>query len=278
MNNFTPNGERAHPMAVAAPALVYRLGRRTDVGMVRTINQDSLLTIEINYINQNLTPHPLGIYVAADGMGGHAAGEVASGVIIHTIAQKSLLDFNIIDVKQKGSIKWEAWLDEVVAAANKAVHESRILSGSNMGSTLVMAVMHGDQVSIANVGDSRAYLINVQGIHQLTTDHSLVERLVAASQITRQEARTHPQRNVIYRTIGQTPEVDVDIVSYQLEANDYLLLCSDGLSGKLEDEQIWNTTLAACSPQEACDRLVDAANAAGGEDNITAIVVQVVQS
>ena len=107
MNNFTPNGERAHPMAVATPALVYRLGRRTDVGMVRTINQDSLLTIEINYINQNLT-HPLGIYVAADGMGGHAAGEVASGVIIHTIAQKSLLDFNIIDVKQPGSIKWEA--------------------------------------------------------------------------------------------------------------------------------------------------------------------------
>ena len=277
MNNFTPNGERAHPMAVAAPALVYRLGRRTDVGMVRTVNQDSLLTIEINYINQNLT-HPLGIYVAADGMGGHAAGEVASGVIIHAIAQKSLLDFNPLNLSSPGSIRWEAWLDKVVVAANKAVYESRILSGSNMGSTLVMAVMHGDQVSIANVGDSRAYLINVQGIHQLTTDHSLVERLVAASQITRQEARVHPQRNVIYRTIGQTPEVDVDIVSCQLEANDYLLLCSDGLSGKLEDEQIWNTTLAACSPQEACDRLVDAANAAGGEDNITAIVVQVVQS
>lgn len=277
MNNFTPNSENAHPMAVAAPTLDYRLGRRTDMGMVRTINQDSLLTIEINYINQNFT-YPLGIYVAADGMGGHAAGEVASGVIINAIAQKSMLDFNPLNLSSPGRTNWEAWLGEVVAAANKAVYDSRVLSGSNMGSTLVMAVLHGDQVSIANVGDSRAYMVNVQGIHQLTIDHSLVEHLVATNQITRQEARTHPQRNVIYRTIGQMSNVDVDIVSHQLQANDQILLCSDGLSGKLEDEQIWNIILAACSPQEACDRLIAAANAAGGEDNITAIVVQLVQN
>jgi serine/threonine protein phosphatase PrpC len=124
------------------------------------------------------------------------------------------------------------------------------------------------------VGDSRAYLINEDGISQITTDHSLVERLVAMGQITADEARVHPQRNVIYRTIGDKEEAEADFFVRQLKPGDSLLLCSDGLSGKVEDAEIWRLVRRGRSPQEACEQLVQAANDNGGDDNITVIIVQ----
>jgi len=147
-----------------------------------------------------------------------------------------------------------------------------------MGSTLVTAVLDGNRAYIAHVGDSRIYLINTQEIRQLTTDHSLVERLIATNQITREEARHHPQRNVIYRTIGDKLRVDVDVSVHTLSPGDCLLLCSDGLCGLVDDQTIFRIVLKADTPQAACDALVDAANAAGGDDNISVILIKILQT
>jgi protein phosphatase len=147
-----------------------------------------------------------------------------------------------------------------------------------MGSTLVAAVLEGNKAWVAHVGDSRVYLINAQGIQQITTDHSLVERLIATHQITREEARHHPQRNVIYRTIGDKLKVDVEVSTHNLSVGDYLLLCSDGLSGMVEDQAMLQIVRQTASPQAACDELIAAANAAGGEDNISVIIVAIIQA
>jgi protein phosphatase len=254
----------------------FRLGRRTHVGMVRNLNEDSLFTLELNRIQQSAS-QPLGIFVIADGMGGHTAGEIASGTIVNTIAKKAAQDLVLCHLLLDEARDCQKWLQETVEAANAQVYELRISSDTDMGSTLVAAVVEGNLAYIAHVGDSRAYLINTRGIQRLTLDHSLVERLIATNQISREEARFHPQRNVIYRTVGDKPEIEVDVSTVLLSAGDHLLLCSDGLSGMLDDQAIQRNVIEAATPQAACDALVEAANAAGGEDNISVIIVQVVQ-
>ncbi|MEW5872099.1 MAG: Stp1/IreP family PP2C-type Ser/Thr phosphatase [Chloroflexota bacterium] len=268
--------EQAVENAVASQVVDFRLGRRTDVGMVRSLNEDSILTLEIGRVLQSIS-QPLGVYVVADGMGGHAAGEIASGAIVNTIAQKAVMELMPTQIAQGVGQDRSEWLRQAVEAANKQVFELRKSAGTDMGSTLVSAVLEGSKAFVAHVGDSRVYMVNAQGIRQLTTDHSLVERLIATNQITREEARHHPQRNVIYRTIGDKSKVDVDISVQTLSPGDHLLLCSDGLCGMVEDETIRRIVMHADSPQSACDGLIDAANAAGGDDNISVIIIKLVQ-
>ncbi len=254
----------------------YRSGRRTSVGMVRSLNEDSLMVLETSRILQSAC-HPLGVYVVADGMGGHAAGEVASGTIVSTIAQKAAVELADLHYKTGGGQDLQQWVRSAVEAANQNVYDLRKTAGSDMGSTMVMVALAGSQAVVTHVGDSRVYLVNSSGISQVTTDHSLVERLVATGQIRREEARYHPQRNVVYRTVGDKPAVEMDISMLSLSPGEALLLCSDGLSGMLEDQHILEIIQNAASPQAACDALIAAANEAGGEDNISAILVQVVQ-
>lgn len=258
-------------------SLRLRVGRHTDVGMVRDLNEDSLLTLELDRVHRSIS-RPIGLYVVADGMGGHAAGDVASGLAMNTIAERMATHLLVpqlssdIDTEDFDA---QLWLANAIQAANSAVYTHRQLTGTNMGTTLVAALLIGDTAHIANVGDSRAYLIaHNNSIHQITTDHSLVERLVALGQISPDEARIHPQRNVIYRTIGDKNEAEIDFFTEKLNPGDSLLLCSDGLSGKLEDAEIWRLVNRARSPQEACEELVQAANDSGGDDNITVIIVQ----
>ncbi len=268
---------KAAVAAIRHPTTVHlRVGRHTDVGMVRDLNEDSLLTLELDRVHRSIS-RPIGLYVVADGMGGHSAGDVASGLAINTIAEKMathLLVPQLTDDINSESFDPQRWLAEAIQAANRAVYAHRQSAGTNMGTTLVAAIIIGDVAHIANVGDSRAYLINDDGIRQITTDHSLVERLIAMGQITPNEARTHPQRNVIYRTIGDKEEAEADFFVQRLSPGDSLLLCSDGLSGKVEDEEIWRLVQSCRSPQEACERLVQAANDNGGDDNVTVIIVQ----
>jgi len=263
--------------AIRRPATVrLRVGRHTDVGMVRDLNEDSLLTLELDRVHRSIS-RPIGLYVVADGMGGHSAGDVASGLAINTIAEKMathLLVPQLTNEAQAPSFDAQRWLEEAIQAANRAVYSHRRSAQTNMGTTLVAALVIGDVAYIANVGDSRAYLINDQGIRQVTTDHSLVERLVAMGQISEDEARVHPQRNVIYRTIGDREEAEADFFVERLNPGDSLLLCSDGLSNKVEDEEIWRLVRSCRSPQEACERLVQTANDNGGDDNVTVIIVQ----
>lgn len=269
--------ERALEELTSVRAIDFIMGRRTHVGMVRTLNEDSIMSLEINRIQQSIS-RPLGVYLVADGMGGHAAGEVASGTIINTIARKALTDLMPDQVALGDAHDQETWLRQAVEAANSEIFKMRQSTGNDMGSTLVAVVLDGSKAYITHIGDSRAYLINAQGIQRLTVDHSLVERLIASNQITRDEARYHPQRNVIYRTVGDKAGIDVDVAVHTLSVGDSLLLCSDGLSGMVEDARIHRIVLEAASPQDACDRLIRAANDAGGEDNISAILVKIVEA
>jgi PPM family protein phosphatase len=143
-----------------------------------------------------------------------------------------------------------------------------------MGCTLVMALFVGSAATLLNVGDSRAYRLRPQGIRQVTTDHSLVQRLIEIGQLTREEARHHPQKSIIYRVIGDTEDLAYDVYDVILQPGEALLFCSDGLSDMVEDDVLWRVWRAAASPDEACERLIALANEAGGYDNITVVIVE----
>lgn len=251
------------------------VGRRSDVGRVRSLNEDSLLTLEFVSVFKSVS-EPVGLFVVADGMGGHEAGDIASELTARVLAQRASVDLLPLLATAKPFPEWRNWLTGAVQAANQAVYEQRTAAGNDMGNTLVTALVRGGRALIANVGDSRCYSLDADGIRQISVDHSLVERLVATGQITRDEAAHHPQRNVIYRVIGDRPKVEVDLFEQLLDPGAALLLCSDGLSGMISNTDIWQLWHAATSPQEACDLLVKAANEAGGEDNITVLIVQMV--
>jgi PPM family protein phosphatase len=253
------------------------IGSRTDVGQERSLNEDSLSTLDQSSVFRSVRT-PLGLFVVADGMGGHEAGDAASRLAISTIHQQAVNDILTPASSGRPLPALKQWLTTAAQAANRAVYDERKAAGTDMGTTLVMAIFIGDKATIANVGDSRAYLLKQDQINQITTDHSLVERLVATGQITPQEALNHPQRNVIYRVIGDKPRLEVDIFEQRLAPGEALLLCSDGLSGMVTDEKIHRIWRTSTSPQDACDRLVEAANQAGGEDNITVVIVQVNRS
>jgi protein phosphatase len=170
----------------------------------------------------------------------------------------------------------EDWLKSIVTAANEAVlsQQGSRTEERKMGSTLIMALVLAGEAHIANVGDSRAYLLNSTTIQQISVDHSLVERLVQIGQLTREEARTHKQKNVIYSTVGDKEDMEVGFFQVKLQPGERLLLCSDGLSGMLTDEEIQVISRNRPDPAAACKSLIEAAKLAGGHDNITTIIVQ----
>jgi protein phosphatase len=237
------------------------------VGLKRNLNEDNLLMLEAE------TPEvgPYGLYAVADGMGGHEKGEVASQLTLNAVQEK----FNQHPLTSENT-PFDDWLTAAALAANENVLTRQETNGQEkkMGSTLVMALVVGQKVYIANIGDSRAYYLNNETIEQVTEDHSLVERLVQIDQITREEARVHRQRNVIYNTIGDKPNPQVSLYDISLHPGDRLLLCSDGLSGMITDDEILNISRSHPSPVESCKKMVEAAKSAGGIDNITAIVIQ----
>jgi protein phosphatase len=252
--------------------LDFQLGRQTHPGMVRDNNEDSILSIEISRMNRGVI-EPISLVAVADGMGGHAAGEQASSLVIDTIAQIGA--FELVALQNPSNNEFDEWLKRAMQSANQAVFEARQTAGNDMGSTLVLGLIIGSMAYFGHIGDSRIYLVNEGSIKQLSTDHSLVQHLVSIGKISAEEARVHPQRNVIYRSLGEKPEVEADYFNQQVFPNDRLLFCSDGLSGLLDDQKIQQIILHAASPQSACDELVSAANAAGGDDNISALIVEV---
>jgi len=225
-----------------------RVGAATDIGQVREGNEDSFLIVA-----------PL--YAVADGMGGHRGGEVASSLALDTVQE--------LFERKEGSLA-----DQVVRA-NRAVYDrsqsDRSVSG--MGTTLTAALIDGDTVHLVHVGDSRAYLLRGGELTQLTEDHTLVHRMVMEGEITPEEAETHPHRSILTRALGVDESVQVDEGDVQVASGDRLLLCTDGLTGMVPEDQIAEIMLEAPDPQQAVDRLVTVANRAGGIDNITAVVL-----
>ncbi len=236
-------------------------GAATDTGRVRGANEDSVLAIAQ-------------VFAVADGMGGHAAGEIASSVALDALRDA------IVDRRVTVAVVIDA-----VRAANEAVFRRSMAepSARGMGTTLTLIAPAAgddqlDHLVVANVGDSRAYLFADGQLRQLTRDHSYVEEMLAAGQITADEARSHPHRHVVTRALGVEPSVAVDTWLVTPEPGDRFLICSDGLINEVPDEEIAATLMRTADPQAAAVALVAAANAAGGRDNISVVVVDVVQA
>ena len=227
-------------------------GSRTDIGCLRDHNEDSLV----------VTP-PL--FAVADGMGGHAAGEVASEIAVRVLSE-------LAPEHPDGEALGRA-IEEANRAVIQAAREGRGRQG--MGTTMTAAMLEGERLVIAQVGDSRAYLLHQGKLQQLTRDHSLMADMIEAGQLTPEEARTHPQRSVITRALGSDAHLHPDIYEINVETGDRLLICSDGLSGMIFDDQIENTLRRVQDPQRCASQLVNEAIATGGHDNVTVIVADV---
>jgi protein phosphatase len=249
----------------------FEVGWTTDVGRMRDHNEDSALVITAAQDGDDLRPS-FGLFVVADGMGGHRAGEVASSlaarVTAHHIARRCYLPSLIGRDRDADQPALTEVLVGAVRAANDAV--SQQVPGG--GTTLTCALVLGSQAYVAHVGDSRAYVLNEAGLEQITHDHSLVDRLVETGQLTRDEAAVHPQRNVLYRAVGQSSALEVDTLVRKVPPGEHLLLCSDGLWDMVNEADIADLITGAPSLQGACEDLVAAANEAGGRDNITVVL------
>jgi len=251
--------------------LEFDLGAKTDVGRKRANNEDNLTVVpEIN------------LYVLSDGMGGEAAGEMASKLAIETISaclQEAAGNNRKLMVGESNPEVSEATnqLASAVRLSNQAIWEAaqRHASQRGMGATVVSAWMRGPVMSIAHVGDSRIYLLRDGQLQQLTQDHSLVMEQVRRGLITREEAQRSEIQNIIIRALGAEETVQVDTDEVFLMPGDQVVLCSDGLSRMVPDAGIAQIVSEALTPQQAADRLVEVANENGGEDNVSVIVVRV---
>jgi serine/threonine protein phosphatase PrpC len=230
----------------------------TDVGLRRRVNED-----------RYALAGDLGLYLVADGMGGHTAGQLASELAAEATVNtlRTLID---------ASASLTEKLRYSVSAANREILSTAEAKPelTGMGTTLVALLAGPDRIALAHVGDSRAYLIRGGRIRQLTDDHSLVAELVRRQEISERAARGHPHRHVLTRALGVRRSVEADLAELTPAVDDTFVLCSDGLTTHVRDDEIAATVLSAAGLEGACDRLVDMANARGGEDNITVVLVR----
>lgn len=239
----------------------------TDVGCVRELNEDSFCIYGFD------KDASVSFCILSDGMGGHNAGEVASQETVEHIAEKLKNELN--------SDNFEApkILTDAIVEANEKVYQMSVKNQeqTGMGATVVASIIADNVAYIANVGDSRAYAWRKNELMQITKDHSMVEEMVTLGTLTRSEARVHPQRNVITRAVGTDSDIRVDIFEYDYIAGDKLLVCSDGLSAMVDDDEINEVLSSNISTKETVDCLIDKAKKNGGSDNITVICMEFIQ-
>lgn len=242
-----------------------RIGARTDLGLARENNEDKFEFFEPE--ETDLLAVKGCFYAVADGMGGHASGQIASDIALKTIIKTYYSDPNE---------NVEESLRSAIQAANSYIYEAAqiVAERNGMGTTCTAAVLKDDQMYIGQVGDSRLYLIRDGGLRQISEDHSWVAEQVKRGALTVEEAEMSPFRNVITRSLGAAPDVEVDIFKEKIHKGDVLILCSDGLSGYVTDDEILELA-GAWSPSVAAMKLVDRANEQGGGDNITVVVVAI---
>ncbi|MFQ5343497.1 MAG: Stp1/IreP family PP2C-type Ser/Thr phosphatase [Anaerolineae bacterium] len=255
-----------------SPRIRFRWGARTDTGLVREHNEDY---VDVRVYAEQDGP-ALGLFVVADGVGGQAAGEVASRLATQVIWDviRDTVWLPALEGEPVLPETMEVRIAQAVQSANQAVYRQRVEEGTDMGTTVTLALLRDTIAAIANVGDSRTYRWNADGLQQLTVDHSLVQSLIEAGQLEPDEVYTHPHRNIIHRSIGDRPRVEIDTFVCELKPGDRLVLCSDGLWEMARDEGIEEILLLEPDPQAACDALVDRANLAGGADNISVVIVE----
>ena len=232
----------------------------TDIGRRRKLNQDFI------YFSETPVGNLPNVFIVADGMGGHNAGELASRYTVETIVEEITASFEKNPVIILGKA-----IEKANANTRRKASEDRALFG--MGTTVVIATCIGRYLEVANVGDSRLYLIN-DDIEQITVDHSLVEEMIRMGGIDRESARNHPDKNIITRAIGARDTVEADFFNLELQAGDTILLCSDGLTNMVKDEEIQQIIKNGKSLKERAEALVQAANNNGGKDNISVIIIE----
>lgn len=264
--------QRLSELIQALPAMRVEFCAMTDVGRRREHNEDSYLTIHFERCHLDKT-ESLAILAVADGMGGHTAGEVASKLCLQVFGSHLL---NAIqDWVNFGEPEWHEALKSAAVEANRQVFAEAQVMRNNMGTTLTVAVLCGNKAFFANVGDSRSYLLQGGKLKQITKDHSLVQQYVDAGLITPEQARWHPQRNIITQAIGIEPKVQVDTFEATLQRGDLVLVCSDGLVDMVEDSEIERVLLSEPNLAAAVQKLIKIANEAGGDDNITVAIAKV---
>lgn len=242
----------------------------TDMGRVRTNNEDSVYSFLATGRSAESTPD-FGLFVVADGMGGHSEGERASAIAARTVTNHILREIYLPLFNHE---ERDAPIAEVITTAIQRANEAVVKELEDGGTTVSAAVLIGDLVYIGHVGDSRIYMINRGKIERITRDHSWVQRLIELDQLTLDEANEHPQKNLLYRALGQSDTLEVDTLMRRLAPNARMLLCSDGLWNQVSDAAILETVNKAGTPQEACAKLIELANEQGGPDNITVILLQ----
>ena len=253
--------------------LISAIGQST--GKQRDLNEDSLLAIT-SMLAGNSGSLPFGLYIVADGMGGHQFGEVASNAAMRSVAGYIMQKFHPYLFGIKPSQPDDS-LQEIMQTAVKLAQKAIQTEAPSSGTTLTAALVLGQQVTIAHVGDSRAYHIHPDGRTEvITRDHSLVKRLEELGHIRPEEAANYPHRNVLYRALGQGDILEPDIFTVTFPQTGQLMLCSDGLWGVVSDQDIYRIIKDAPTLQRACQNLVEAANTAGGPDNISVVLVEMI--
>lgn len=236
---------------------------RTDVGMIRSGNED-------NFAVSSNGEH--GLFIVADGMGGHAAGEVASEMAVQTV-ERELANVRDLDNRVTGDR-----VKEALKKANRTIHDRTIteVDKQGMGTTASVLLMSGHRYLIGQVGDSRVYMLRDGALQQITKDHSYVQEQVDAGFLTPEQARYHPYSNVITRCVGASPDVEPDLYQGEVRVGDLFLVASDGLTGMVDDRRLQMLLMSRAEPERKVHSLISEANGRGGLDNITAIIVQVV--
>lgn len=244
-----------------------KIGMITDIGKVRKIDEDSILAADLSF-GINSESEKFLLLAVADGMGGAAKGEEASKIALNALTKTIIPELF-------GALSFTELLENGIKNANQEIldYTTKYPESSGMGTTTVCAVVKGNNIHLANVGDSRAYVISNDEIRRVTKDHSYVQALIDEGQITEEEAREHPQKNVITKAVGIMESVEPDTMKLTLDTDESLLLCCDGVIAHLTDEDIHKIICNTNDPQNACQQIVDLANKRGGSDNISLIIL-----
>ena len=237
---------------------------KTDVGMIRSGNEDNFAAD---------ADEKRGLFIVADGMGGHAAGEVASEMAVQIVRR----ELSEVDNLETNGV--ERRVTDALKTANRAIHERTLIEvdKQGMGTTASVLLISGRRYLIGQVGDSRVYLLRDGALSQLTKDHSYVQEQVDAGFLTPEQARYHPYSNVITRCVGASPEVEPDVYRGEVKLGDVFLVASDGLTGMVDDRRLQTLLISRATPDRKVHALISEANGRGGLDNITAIVVEVTE-
>jgi serine/threonine protein phosphatase PrpC len=251
-----------------------KIAYESDIGRRRELDEDSIIVMR-SCAAYGPNKRQAAFLVVADGMGGHNSGEIASRLAAAGIAQ-GMTRIMLRKNRASSADKINPFIQQLVRNINQDLFK---FAGKNphlkgMGTTLTLALVMGLKIHIGHVGDSRAYIVSKDEMRQITRDHSLVQEMVDRGELTPEEARTHPRKNIITRAIGVYKDIDVDVYEEYIFGDDYLLLCCDGLTDMVTDQEIYTVVMSNDDPQQICDILIQKANEKGGRDNISVIVAQ----